>query len=306
MKRISPSVVALLAIVPMGLSSLGVVVPNGYQWTQVWGDDFNSGSTPVAPDSTKWGYEIGYLRNQEAQYYTNSIKNVYCKDGVLNLVGLKNDTFNGTTYPYTSGSINTKNKYSYKYGKMEVRAKVPTQAGCWPAIWSMGTSGGWPGGGETDIMEFWANQGTNFYTTNFHFKTKTNGHGEVMQWVYPPANNYPGNGQFHVYGLEWDKDTMRFTYDGEYVSSADRWAIENNFATGTTPYDNPNYLLLNLALGGTGGGTIASNFVSQYYQIDYVHISQLTPVPEPASLGLLLAAVPMVAMRSKRRRLAQK
>ena len=119
-------------------------------WTLVFADEFD---TEGALDPAKWGYEIGSIRNNELQYYTSRSENVRAEKGTLLIEG-RREAYQG--YAYTSASINTRGRFEFLYGRVEVRAKLPTGNGTWPAIWMLGTNigeVGWPTCGEIDIME---------------------------------------------------------------------------------------------------------------------------------------------------------
>ena len=128
---------------------------SGYYKKLVWSDEFNYEGLP---DSSKWNYETGYLRNHELQYYTSYRKeNAEVKNGNL-IIRVKNDSLkiNGKIYPITSADITSNKKQEWKYGRFEIRAKIPSSLGTWPAIWMLGSSidkMGWPACGEIDIME---------------------------------------------------------------------------------------------------------------------------------------------------------
>lgn len=121
------------------------------EWQLVWSDEFNGEGLP---DKNKWSYEVGYIRNDEKQYYTDGrIDNIRQEDGYL-VIEARKESYKG--FDYTSASINTRESASWTYGRVEVRAKLPQGIGTWPAIWMLGKSineVGWPASGEIDIME---------------------------------------------------------------------------------------------------------------------------------------------------------
>ena len=143
--------------------------PAGSNWELVWSDEFYSSEVPIAPDPGNWTHENGYVRNQEEQYYVSETQNAasglqtaYCQNGYLNIEAHKHSA---GTYPtgghsgqdgsISSTSLKSMGKVSYQYGYFEMRGRVDTQTGSWPAFWTLGNSGGWPNGGECDIMEYY-------------------------------------------------------------------------------------------------------------------------------------------------------
>lgn len=235
------------------------------EWEVVWEDNFN---TDGLPDENIWSYEVGYIRNNEAQYYTEKrLENARVEDGNL-VIEARKDNWNG--HEITSASINTCNKKNILYGRVEVRAKLPTGKGTWPAIWMLGTSirngTGWPECGEIDIME---NVGfdpdvihANIHTKSYNHVLGTNkGNSITIQKPYD---------DFHVYAVEWFEDHMDF-----YVDDTLYFTFRNeNSGNDTWPFDKPEYLILNLAIGGGWGGQqgIDNSIFPQKYYIDYVRV----------------------------------
>ncbi len=173
--------------------------------TLVWGDEFNYTGLP---DATKWGNEVGYIRNNELQYYTDrNINNQVVRNGNLEITALK-ENFMG--YAYTSASINTKGKYSVKYGKLEARMKLPMGQGLWPAFWTLGINidqVSWPACGEIDIME--------------HINKETLSYG-TAHWAGANGGKYTKSGssitvadptQFHLYTIIWDSLNIKWFVD---------------------------------------------------------------------------------------------
>ncbi len=152
---------AILSIVFIS-SSASSAPPATGNWQLAWSDEFDSGSTPIPPNPSNWVYEIGYKRNQEWQYYTNNIQNAYCQDGFLHIEAWDHPA---GTYPtgiyanqdgsISSASIKSMGKVAFKFGWLEIRARIDTQWGSWPAFWTLGAGGPWPDGGECDIMEYY-------------------------------------------------------------------------------------------------------------------------------------------------------
>jgi len=270
-------------------------------WKLVWSDEFDR---PGLPDPARWNYETGYLRNHERQFYTRARQeNARVENGLLiiearkerypipgsNIKGKtrgKGRTGSGREYAdYTSASLTTSGKASWTFGRIEVRAKLPTGRGTWPAIWTLGTNiheVGWPRCGEVDIMEFVGFQPrvihANIHTAKYNHN-KGNGKGDRITVA-------DASEAFHVYAIEWDARKIDFFVDGrKYFTYA-------NERTGRDawPYDQPQYLILNLAIGGDWGGQkgIDDRIFPQVYAIDYVRVYQQSsrressPAPKPA------------------------
>ena len=237
-------------------------------WKLIWQDEF---SKPGAPDPTKWGYEKGFVRNHEKQYYTvDRRENARVENGHLIIEARKEDEKNTLRYktPYTSASLNTRGKDSWKHCRIEIRAKLPAGRGMWPAIWMLGDSYGkirWPDCGEIDIMEFVGHKPKTVHA-NIHCKKynhiKHNGKGSTTQ-----SNTLTS--EFHIYALEWHEDRMDFFFDGKKYFSYKREKDPDAW-----PYDKNHYLLINLAVGGSWGGAkgIDDTIFPQKYLVDYVRV----------------------------------
>src|SRR5690606_8930475 len=211
------------------------------KWNLVWEDNFDYEGLP---DSAIWDYEEGYIRNNEAQYYTRGrLENARVENGNL-VIEARRDNWEDNEI--TSASLNTYNKKSILYGRVEVRAKLPTGRGTWPAIWMLGNSINngtrWPDCGEIDIME---NVGFDPDVVHGNIHTKAYNHvlgtakGNKLT-IDEPYNNY------YTYAIEWYPDRIEFFIDKE------RYLVYDNEQNGmaTWPFDNPHYLILNLAIGG--------------------------------------------------------
>ena len=257
-------------------------------WRLVWSDEFDYEGLP---DKTKWDYEEGFVRNKEAQYYTRErMENVRISKGVLVIEGRKEDFKNQKhkagskkrqeqrkAAHYTSGSINTLGHAEFKYGRVEVRAKMPRGNGMWPAIWMMGTNlatVGWPRCGEIDIMEYVGKDPHAIHANN-HFANpeikdkslkgraihKSSGRGKIT--VKEPYKD------FHVYAIEWDEKQIKFFVDDKQYGTLN---IDVAGKGSDNPFRKPHYLLLNLAIGGSWGGKIDDSVLPQKYEIDYVRV----------------------------------
>ena len=234
-------------------------------WALVFSDEFDK---PGALDPAKWGYEIGYIRNKEAQYYTSRPENVRAEKGNLVIEGRK-EAFQG--FGYTSASINTLGRFEFLYGRVEVRAKLATGNGSWPAIWMLGTNRaqvGWPACGEIDIME---NVGFDPPRIHASIHTAAYNHTKGTQKTASVTVTSPW-GEFHVYAMEWYADRIDIFVDGQ------KYFTFRNETTGsgTWPFDKPQYLLINLAVGGSWGGQkgVDDARFPQQYLVDYVRIYQ--------------------------------
>ena len=246
--------------------------------TLVWSDEGNG--TGII-DTSKWFHQTllpngSSWFNGEQQHYTNRITNSYQNNGLLTIVAKKeNFTDQGVTKNYTSARLNS--KFSFTYGRVEVMAKLPEGIGTWPAIWTLGKNinenGGfwssnygttnWPACGEIDIMEHWGHN-PNYIQSALH-NTSSSGntinHGGIM------ATNVTNN--FHLYAMEWTADEIKFSLDSVvfYTYNPQPKNIAN------WPYDQDQYLLLNIAMGGSWF-SIDPFFNSSKMEIDYVRIYQ--------------------------------
>lgn len=242
----------------------------------VWSDEFdNEGS----PDSTKWGFENGFVRNEEAQWYQK--ENAVCSNGNLIITGKKERKANpnfteGSTdwrksrqfVEYTSASVVMKKEHAFKYGKMEVRAKINTQTGLWPAIWTLGINGQWPSNGEVDVMEYYGDK----ILANYAYATATKWKA-IWDGASKPMKEFPANwaDNYHTWTLEWTENKMDILLDGVSMNSIDLTKTINK-SDGKNPFQQAHYLLLNLALGGNSGGSLANTTFPTQYIIDYVRI----------------------------------
>jgi len=236
-------------------------------WTLVWSDEFDYEGLPN-PD--KWSYEEGYVRNKELQYYTsNRPENARVQDGML-IIETHQDNYEG--HEITSASVHTKDKAEWTYGKIEVRAKLPTGLGTWPAIWMLGANyketAGWPECGEIDIME---NVGfdpdiihANIHTKAYNHAIDTNKGDKIR--VDAPYDN------FYVYKIEWTEEKIDFFVDDSLYFTFENEGTGND----AWPFDKPHYLILNTAFGGTWGGRqgVDAAVLPQQYFIDYVRVYQ--------------------------------
>ena len=237
------------------------------EWELVWEDNFEGTGLP---DSLIWDYEEGYIRNNEAQYYTKARpENARIEEGNL-VIEARNDNWNG--HKITSASINTYGKKSILYGRIEVKAKLPTGVGTWPAIWMLGDAinqgTGWPACGEIDIME---NVGYDPDTIHANIHTKAYNHvmgtnkGNRIGTVKPYEN-------YNVYAVEWFEDHMDFFLNDSLYFSFKNEGTGND----VWPFDKPHYLIINLAIGGGWGGQkgVDEAIFPQKYYIDYVRVYQ--------------------------------
>jgi len=237
----------------------------------VWSDEFNYTGLP---DTTKWNYDIGVGFNNEKQYYRKeSIENSFVKDGLLHIVALKKDFENRH---YTSARLTTYGKYTLKYGKIEVKAKLPKGKGTWPAIWMLGKNRqivGWPLCGEIDIMEhvgkdpnvIHVSLHTKFY--NFWKKNQST-HFEKISDV---------SNSFHLYGLEWTSKKIKFFIDNKLFYEVTKGENGRIITDEGWPFNKPFYLILNLAIGGDWGGAIDNSIFPSEMQVDYVRVYQKSP-----------------------------
>ncbi|WP_338409287.1 family 16 glycosylhydrolase [uncultured Flavobacterium sp.] len=266
----------------------------------VWFDEFDSDG---AVNNSNWHHQTqipagGNWYNGEQQHYTSQLTNSFVTDGSLNIVAIKEAyASQGVIKQYTSARLNS--KFAFKYGRIDIRAKIPVEQGTWPALWMLGKNInedggyfdsnfgtlGWPACGEIDIME--------------HGITQTQPFGYVQSAIHTPSSygstvNFGGtiasnlNNTYHVYSMNWSPfeisflldDVVFYTYDPA-VKTASNW-----------PFDEEQYLLLNIAMGGVAG-SIPSSFTQSTMIIDYVRVYQniLVDTQAPTAFTASVGAV---------------
>ncbi len=228
----------------------------------VWEDDFTVNGTP---DVTKWTYDIGTgsngWGNNEEQYYTDRAENVVVDNGNLIITAQRED-FMGSSY--TSARLKTQGLYNFKYGRVEVRAKLPGEAGTWPAIWMLGKNFpvvGWPQTGEIDIMEQTGADKNTVLATCHWFDASRGAKAD-----YGLTTSVTDVTDYHTYTMEWTGDFITV-----YLDDVEYYKLANN---ATLPFNEDFFLLLNVAMGGTLGGNIDAGFSESRMEIDYVKVYQ--------------------------------
>ena len=256
----------------------------GYKLT--WSDEFN---LTGKPDNKSWRYENGFVRNEELQWYQSD--NANCSNGALKIEG-RRETIMNPNYingsadwrknreyaNYSASSITTRDSHSWLYGRFEVRARIPVVKGSWPAIWTLGISKGWPSNGEVDLMEFYRINTVPSILANAAWSTNDSNNKWIAKWdgSNKPLADFTSidpdwANKFHTWRMDWDKDFIRLYLDDELLNEIDLSKTIN--PDGFNPFHQPQYLLLNLALGGNGGDPSQTNFPI-VYEIDYVRVYQ--------------------------------
>jgi beta-glucanase (GH16 family) len=249
--------------------------PDTSGWNLVWQDEFNGTSV----DSTKWVAETGNgsngWGNGEAEYYTGNAANlgITAESGnsVLCITAKADTSYSG--FSYTSARIKTQGKFSFQYGKVEARIKLPKGTGMWPAFWLLGdsiSSISWPKCGEIDVLEMKGGISDNTIGSTLHWADSGGNHQYST-----PANYTLSSGVFaddyHVFGMVWDASTISFQLDGYTYCTQSTTASDMAAAFANGKF----FIILNLAVGGNYVGTTPpSSFVSQSMYVDWVRVYQ--------------------------------
>jgi beta-glucanase (GH16 family) len=244
---------------------------NSKQWQLVWADEFDYTGLP---DPQKWGYDVGGhgWGNKELQFYTGRrLENARVENGHL-VIEARKESWQGS--PYTSARLVTKGKGDWTYGRIEVRAKLPSGRGTWPAIWMLPTGweyGSWPDSGEIDIMEH-----VGFDPDVVHASVHTKSYNHKIN-THKTAKLGVSNARtgFNVYAIEWTPDEIRAFINKQYYFTFKNERLTNSSAGfGEWPFDKPFHLLLNLAVGGNWGGAqgVDETIWPQRMEVDYVRV----------------------------------
>lgn len=262
---------------------------DGNEYVLIWADEFDAAGA-ISEDN--WHFQTQCLpgqlfcwANNELQHYTDRTDNAFTGDGVLKIIAKRED-FNdqGQDLDYTSARLNS--KFAFTYGRVDVRAKLPSELGTWPAIWMLGKNISepgaywaedfgttpWPATGEIDIMEQFGRISAE--KTEVHGTTHTTaGFGGNANGGKTTLST--STTDFHVYSIIWDEDEIQFLVDDEEYYTYNPVTIYGSKNTSNWPFNEPQFLILNIAMGGVLGGNIPSNFVDATMEVDYVRIYQI-------------------------------
>ena len=246
------------------------------EWKLVWSDEFDRDGRP---DPAKWTYETGFVRNQELQWYQP--ENAWCEKGLL-VIEARRERHKNPDYragstnwkasrefaEYTSACLITKGIASWRYGRFEMRGRIDTRAGLWPAFWSLGVERRWPYNGEVDIMEYY--RGTLLANLIWAGGARTREFARrkpVASFADPEWSR-----KFHLWRMDWDENRMVISVDGEVLNDSDLNQAANT--DGTNGFRQAHSILLNLAVGGTAGGDPSGTEFPARFEVDYVRIYQ--------------------------------
>jgi beta-glucanase (GH16 family) len=281
------------------------------KWKLAWSDEFDGKEI----DRTKWDFDLGNgfydyeakqwiagWGNGELQYYTREPENAFVKDGMLHLRAIKESLHN---CGYSSAKLKTKKRdgtslFATKYGKIEFRAKLPTGKGIWPAVWMLPQEekfGGWAASGEIDILEVKGHE-PNFVHGTLHFGSRwPNNTQTTKKYEFPDKGTIA---DFHVYTLEWEPGEFRWAVDGKVYQAQNFWwssskiaakkgakpANETDLNAWPAPFDQPFYLIMNLAVGGQfpGAPEKTTPFPAEML-VDYIRVYQKASYGEAKARG---------------------
>jgi beta-glucanase (GH16 family) len=237
----------------------------------VWSDEFNSTGKP---DTLKWGYDLGVGNpvgwgNNELECYTNDERNARVEDGKL-IIEARKDSMEGKSF--TSARLVTKKKADWLYGRIEAKAKLPFGKGTWPAIWMLPTEakyGGWPSCGEIDIMEH-----VGYDPGIVHGTIHTEAYNHIKHTQKEGKITVAGvDSTFHVYAINWTENKIDFIVDDNVYHTVTKEEGEDYKGW---PFDQPFYLIMNIAVGGGWGGKegVDENIWPQKMEVDYIRVYQ--------------------------------
>lgn len=252
----------------------------------VFSDEFD---TPGRVDGSKWGYEMGFVRNRELQWYQRS--NVFVENGLCVIEARRETRLNpnydpsvsgkpvgGAAKPqedwrrsrqyieYTSAALDTKGLHSWLYGRFEVRAKIIAHDGLWPAIWFVGDTKPWPLNGEIDLMEYYQQK---LHANTVYGENIWNSKATPMSKFYEKDKDWAS--KFHIWRMDWDSQWIRLYVDDQLLNETDVTKTFNK--DGFNPFRQKQHMILNLAIGSTGGDPSKEPMPSRF-EIDYVRVYQ--------------------------------
>ena len=254
----------------LGTDTTGYQTPTSYVgYKLTWADEF----TESGINTNYWQYDIGNSGwgNSELECYTDS--NATIQNGMLVITAKQQTvTYNGVTSSYTSSRMNTGGKFSFQYGRVDIRAKIPVGPGMWPALWFLGSNIGtvpWPGCGETDLMEL-VGSNPHLVTGSIHW-LQGNGAEGTLNNTYTLPNGADYSQKFHVFSLVWTATQITMYVDDlQYMTES-----SSSISSGNWPFNQPQFMIFNVAVGGDWPGPPTSQTVfPESMYVDYVRVFQ--------------------------------
>jgi len=275
--------VLLLPSISFGCTQNEDTPPKQAEYVLDWADEFD---VDGAPDTTKWAYEEGFIRNKEVQWYQR--QNAVCKDGYL-VIEARNELKPNPNYEkgssdwkkarenitYTSASLLTEGLKDFQYGIIEFRVRIPVGRAAWPAIWSTGSSMPWPWNGEMDMMEFYKRQEgetllANFFWTGDNEEDIKDNTAHILLSHFTAKDSDWAN-KFHVWKVVWDAYYIKIYVDDELLNTGDIRNMDNGGAySGTNPFRSPHKLRVNLALRDKEYDNVDSSLLPYRMEVDYI------------------------------------
>jgi len=255
-------------------------VDNAYKL--IWSDEFNIDGPP---NEENWNYEIGFIRNEEAQYYQP--ENAFCENGNLIIEARREPRVNPIYDPvktwdwkkvrdtaeYTSACLRTDNKQTFQYGRFEMRARIDTAIGLWPAFWTLGIEGEWPGCGEVDILEYYRGN----FLTNVCWarKERFRPHWDSERTPISQFQDSTWADSFHVWRMDWTPRSIALYMDDILLNRTALRRTMNRYGPRVNPMQQPHFILINLAIGGLHGGDPSETSFPRRMEVDYVRVYQI-------------------------------
>lgn len=275
-------IIPFLAVILLGPFCFGE--NQGHEdYRLVWADEFEKAGRP---DPGNWVFETGFCRNLELQWYQE--ENAFCENGKLVIEGRRERRSNPVYVKgskdwrksrefieYTSSSLTTRGRHSWKFGRFEIKARIKSSAGLWPAIWTLGVEGKWPDNGEVDIMECYKGRimANACWGTLKEYTPKW----DSSQKPVASFNDPKWDEKFHIWRMDWDEKEIKLYVDDLLLNTIDlSQTLNARKGVPENPFHQPHYLLLNLAIGGQAAGDPKGTVFPTRYEIEYVRVYQKT------------------------------
>lgn len=269
----------LLLLALLGCTEPGLILEGDKSYQLVWSDEFEQNGIP---DTINWGYEHGYVRNEEFQWYQP--ENARCENGILVIEARREQKSNPwhvqesndwrkkrELINYTSSCLITAGKNEWRYGRFEMKGRIDISEGMWPAWWTLGIEKNWPANGEIDIMEYYKGK----LLANIACAGKdpnTEWHSNTFR--IDSMGGASWSAKFHVWRMDWTEKSIALFVDDILLNKVSLGSLVNKDGTGFNPFKQPHYMLLNLAVGGMNGGDPGNTSFPRKLEVDYIRVYQ--------------------------------